>query len=510
MKIDNKRIAKNTLLLYVRTFFVMIITLYTSRIILSALGVDDFGIYNVVGGLVAMFSIMSGTLSAAISRFITFELGNGNDDTLNKVFSVSINILMIFAGIIFLLCETVGLWFLNYKMNIPIERLTSANWVLQCSIISFLFNLITIPYNAVIIAHEKMSAFAYISVFESVTKLGISFLILYSTFDKLVIYSMLIMMTSIAISMTYAIYCHNNFKETKYCKVYDRSLTKDISKFASQNFVTTATFVINTQGINILVNIFFNVGVNAARAIATQIQGAITQFVGNFSIAITPQIVKLYASGDLKEMHSLIVKGAKFSCYLFMFLAVPIFLEADNILELWLTDVPPDTVVFTRLCILATLVDRLGFTSYTACMATGKIKKYVIYVSLVDAFVFPITYFFYLIGSGAEIAYVVLIFNYAIVDIIRLFIMKNLIQFSILYFVKDVVVPLVVTLSTAIILPTILIHILPQSFIRLLITSLLSVVTISTSVYFFGLTKSERIVVKGNIDKIIAQLKFFQ
>ena len=308
---NNKRIAKNTLLLYIRTIFVMLIMLYTSRVVLLTLGVNDYGIYNVVGGVVSMFSIVSGTLSVSISRYITYELGREDKERLKKVFSTSINILLAFSLIVVLICETLGLWFLNCKMNIPSDRLYAANWVLQCSLFAFVVNLISIPYNADIVAHEKMNIFAYVSILDASLKLIIVLMLPYLPFDQLIIYSLLLLGIAIIIRLIYGYYCSRHFEESKYQRINDLPLVKEMTKFAGLSFFSTTAFVINTQGVNLLINLFFSVSVNAARGIASQVQGALIQFVGNFSTAISPQITKLYAAGNYVELYKLIIRGAK-------------------------------------------------------------------------------------------------------------------------------------------------------------------------------------------------------
>ena len=321
---NNKRIAKNTLLLYFRMLFLMVISLFTSRITLQTLGVDNFGIYNVVGGIVAMFSIMSGSLSNAISRYITFELGKGDKKILKKVFSTAINVQIIMAVIIAVLIEIGGVWFLNYKMNIPDGRMVAANWVLQFSIISFVVNLISIPYNAAIIAHEKMSAFAYISIYEAVMKLVVVYLIVISPFDKLIVYSFLILLISLSLRLIYGVYCKRKFEECSYMFILDKPLLKKMTGFAGWNFLGAGSFLLMTQGVNMLLNMFFGVALNAARGIATQVENVVNQFTTNFGTAINPQITKSYAKGDYDYMHKLVFAGSKYSFFLVVVLCLPI------------------------------------------------------------------------------------------------------------------------------------------------------------------------------------------
>ena len=303
---NNKRIAKNTLLLYVRMLFMMAVNLYTSRVVLNALGVEDFGIYNVVGGVVAMFSVISGSLSAAISRFITYELGKGNNDRLNKIFSASVTIQLLLSLIIVILVESIGVWFLNVKMSIPTDRMLAANWVLQFSIATFVINLVSVPYNAAIIAHERMSAFAYISILEALGKLAIAYLIVVSPMDRLIFYALLMCSVAVIVRAVYGYYCKRHFAECTYHFHWDREILKKMFGFAGWNFIGASSAVLRDQGGNIIINLFAGPAVNAARGIAGQVNNAVTGFVSNFMTALNPQITKSYASGDREYMMTLI------------------------------------------------------------------------------------------------------------------------------------------------------------------------------------------------------------
>lgn len=374
---NNKRIAKNTLLLYFRMLFMMVVSLYTSRVILNALGAEDFGIYNVVGGVVAMFTVISGSLSAAISRFITYELGKGDQSKLNKIFSTSVTIQLLLSLIIVVLIESFGVWFLNAKMTIPADRITAANWVLQFSIITFVINLISVPYNAVIIAHEKMSAFAYISILEALCKLAIAFLIMCSPIDKLIYYAVLMCIVAIIVRLTYGYYCKKHFSECTYHFLWDKELLSKMFSFAGWQFFGTGSYMLMTQGVNILLNFFFGPVVNAARGIAVQVDGIIQQFVNNFTTAINPQITKSYAEDKKAYMFLLIYTGAKYSYFLVLFFAIPIILETNTILTLWLKNVPEHTVSFLRLIICIDLLYVLSNTMMTAMISTGNINTIV-------------------------------------------------------------------------------------------------------------------------------------
>ncbi len=473
----------------------MVVSLYTSRVILQALGVDDYGIYNVVGGFVTMFSIISGALSSSIMRFITFELGRGDHEKLKRIFSTGINIQVFLAILIVLLIESLGGWFLNNKMNIPPERMMAANWVLQFSALTFAVSLLNVPYNAVIIAHEKMSVFAYISILEVSLKLGSVFFLFISNWDKLILFAFLQALVVLIIRLIYGFYCTRNFEESKYVKVHDKKLLKEMFGFAGWNFFTNTAYMFNTQGVNIAINMFFGVSVNAARGIATQVQGALMQFVDNFTTAINPQITKLYAAGNKTEMEKLVIRGTKFSFLLALIICLPILIETEYILKLWLTEVPPHTVAFIRLAIIGTLIDRLGNCIYTACMATGNIKKYVLWVTSIGFLVFPLTILVYYLGAPVETTYVVFAVLYIGVDSVRLWIMKGLLDFPVAVFVKEVVLRIIIVTTASIIIPIVFVHYIPQSIMRFILSIIISIMSASLSSYIFGLTKQERNVV---------------
>ena len=359
-----------------------IIGLYTSRVVLQVLGVSDYGVYNAVGGAVTMLSILSASLSTAISRYLTFELGKGDDERLKKVFSTSFIVQVLMALIVIIIGGVLGWWFLNTHMNIPAGRMGAANWVLFFSLFTFAVNLINVPYNASIVSHEKMDVYAYMSIVEALLKLVVVFTLFVSPLDKLKTYAVLLFAVSLVTRYIYMFYCHKHFEECRHYRSFDVKLLKEMSSFAGWNFLGNAAWTFNTQGINILVNIFFGVTLNAARGIATQINALVRQFVSNFMMALNPQITKSYAAGDLKKMHELVFRGARFSFYLMLFFAVPCCIETEKILLLWLTVVPDYTVLFVRLSFLSSMIMVMGNTLVTAQLATGKIKKYQIVMTI--------------------------------------------------------------------------------------------------------------------------------
>lgn len=322
---NSKRLVKNTLLLYVRTIIVMCVSLYTSRVILDVLGIEDYGIYNVVGGFVVMFSVFSASLSNSITRYITFELGCHNMERLRTVFSMSLNIQIIISLIIVLLVELVGVWFLNYRLNIPSDRLYAANWVMQFSLFTFVVNLISLPYNALIVAYEKMDVFAYISLLEASLKLGVVYLLFMSPIDKLIFYAFLLALVSLLIRLIYGWYCTHKFTECRYVFVLNKSLLKNMLGFAGWNFLGTGAYLTGTNGVDILSNMFFGVTVNAARGIANQAGNAVRQFVNNFATALNPQIIKTYAENNLDICFFTVRQGAKYSYCLMLFFSYHLY-----------------------------------------------------------------------------------------------------------------------------------------------------------------------------------------
>lgn len=504
---DNKRIAKNTLLLYFRTFFIMAISLYTSRVVLNILGVEDYGIYNVVGGIVAMFSVISGALSSSISRFLTFELGKENGEKLKRIFSTSVNIQIGISFLILLIAEPIGVWFLNAHLNIPLERMVAANWVLQCSLITFCINLISVPYNACIVAHEKMSAFAYISILEAALKLLIVYLLALSSVDKLITYAVLLVCVAVVIRITYSLYCSHHFNESRYHFIYDKSILREMAGFAGWNFFTNSAFIFNTQGVNILINLFFGVALNAARGIAIQVDAAIMQFVNNFTIALNPQIIKNYALGNKNEMFKLVCRGAKFSYYLLLLFSVPVIFETKYILMFWLKIVPEHAVVFLRLTIVGSMINMLGNTGYTACMATGTIKRYVLWITPIGCLVFPLTWIAFELGLPVESTYIVFIIVYALVEVVRLKLMKVILDFPPLMFMKDVVIKVVLVTSISILLPFVVVYTMDTSFIRLVTSVIVGFLSVLGSIYFGGLTQNERLIISQKIKLKIKKIE---
>lgn len=490
---NNKRIAKNTLLLYFRMLFLTCIGLYTSRVILKHLGVVDFGIYNVVGGVVSMFNLISSSLSTSISRFITFELGRQNSDSLKKVFSSSVTIQFFLAAVIVAIAEPVGLWFLNEKMVIPEARMAAANWVFQFSIVTFCMQLISVPYNAAIVAHEKMSAFAYISIVDAVLKLAVAFLITVSPVDKLVFYAAFLCGISCLMRLIYGAYCSRHFAECKYkISMWDKTLLKQMFSFAGWNFIGCSAGVLKDYGGNILLNLFFGPVVNAARSIALQVSNHIQAFVQNFMIALNPQITKSYAKGDYDYMMKLIFAGARFSFYLLLLLSLPVMLNCRFLLNLWLTQVPDHTVLFVELILVYVMSESISNPLITAQAATGNIRNYQIVVGGVQLLNIPVSYALLKKGLFPEIVVVVTIALSQISLFLRLYFLKSMIKLKWKAFLKRVYFNVLLVSVFALIAPLIASRFLDDGVVTFIVVSVLAVICSVFSILFIGCNSSER------------------
>lgn len=499
---NNKRIAKNTLLLYFRMLFMMVVSLYTSRVILNALGVEDFGIYNVVGGVVSMFTVISGSLSAAISRFITYELGKGDQSKLNKIFSASVTIQLLLSLIILVLIESVGVWFLNAKMTIPADRVTAANWVLQFSIITFVINLISVPYNAAIIAHERMSAFAYISILEAIGKLAIAFFIMWSPIDKLIYYAILMCTVAVIVRLTYGHYCKKHFTECTYHFHWDKDILKQMFGFAGWNFIGASSVVFRDQGGNIILNIFFGPTVNAARGIANQVNTAITGFVQNFMTALNPQITKSYASGDGEYMMTLIFQGARLSFYMLLLLSLPVLINTHYILVIWLKIVPEHAVLFVRLILIFAMCESISNPLITAMLATGKIRNYQIVVGGLQLLNLPLSYICLKTGFVPESILVVAIIISLACLFARLYMLRGMIGLSSILYMKNVFLNVLVVALLSTIIPYMLFCYMKETFFSFIIITLIAVLCTLVVEFYIGCNQKERFFVLNKVRNI--------
>ncbi|MCM1313385.1 MAG: oligosaccharide flippase family protein [Bacteroides sp.] len=496
---NNKRIAKNTLLLYFRMLFMMAVQLYTSRVVLNTLGVEDYGIYNVVGGVVTMFGFLNAAMTTSTQRYITYELGKQNFERLGQVFVTSVNIHLLISLIIVILGETVGLWFLKEKMIIPESRMIAAMWVYQLSILTTVIAIMSYPYNAVIVAHERMSAFAYISVAEVVLKLVVVYLLVIGDFDKLILYAVLIALIQLLVRFFYSGYCARHFSETKYFFYKDKSLFREMLGFAGWNLWGNLAGILFSQGQNILLNMFFGPAVNAARAVAVQVQSAIQQFSANFQMALNPQITKTYAIGQLDNMHRLIYRSSKFTFFLLFTLCLPVLMETPAILRIWLRTVPEYTVIFLRIMILTMLVDSTANPLMVSAAATGRVKVYQSVVGGILLSIVPISYCVLKLGGEPWAVFVVHLVICCVAYVTRLFIVRPMIRLSVRQFVCQVILRCVIVGVLSAVIPVTLCMALPtglQSTVLVIVAGLLSA---GTCCFYVGLDRHERLVATGKI-----------
>lgn len=492
---NNKRIAKNTIVLYIRMLVQMVIGLYTSRVILNALGVTDFGIYNVVGSVTAMLAFINSSMSNATMRFITYEEGRGNSDRLNVVFCTSMNIHILIAIFTLLILNTVGVWFLFHKMVIAPERLNAALWVLQFSIVACIINIISVPYNASIIAHEKMGAFAIISLTEQVVTLGLALALPSYSGDRLILYGVMIMLVQILLRILYGLYCKRNFIECRYKFLIDKKLMKEMATFAGWTLNGNIAWLGYTQGLNILINMFFGPTVNAARGIALTVQTKITNFCNNFQLAVDPQITKTYSINNYNAMHNLILKSSKFSYYMMLLLALPVFIEAEEILRLWLNIVPEHTVNFVRLILLCSVVDIFRNPMNTAIHATGSIKTYQLWEATTLLAIVPLAYLALKLGCRVELVFIIQLVVFILVQLERIFIVCPRIYMKKNIYVSKLLVPSLYVTVISLLIPAILLYVYPietgnifQLFFYIITIFLVTLVTI----FLVGLNATEK------------------
>ena len=429
------RIAKNALLLYVRMLVLLLVGLFTSRVVLSALGVEDFGVYTAVAGVVVLFNVVTMAVSSAISRYMAFELGRGDWDRLKRVFVASKWVQILLCVALVLLTQTLGLWFLNTRMNIPLERLVAARWVLECSMGVLVVNLLAVPYNALIITREKMGVFAAVSILEALLKLLVAYLLYLSAGDKLVFYALLMLGVALIVRSVYALYCRRHYEESRGSlwrkENLDKALVRELFSFAGWGTLGSSAYLLNTQGVNILQNLFFGVLVNAGRGIANQVEGIFKQFASNIMLAFNPQITASYASGDRDYCFTLVFRASKFTCLVLLLLAIPVWLETDALLYLWLGQVPDYAALFVRLALLCTLIDMSSNALLQLIQATGKVKNYYLITASVSLLVFPLSWLLFRLGYPPEVSYWVFAAIYGLVFVLKIGLAHRLCAFPV-------------------------------------------------------------------------------
>lgn len=503
---NNKRIAKNVGMLYFRMIFQLLISLYTSRIILQTLGFTDFGIYNVVGGVVGMFDFLNGSMGTATSRFLTFELGkNENKERMHLVFSTALIIHIIICLLVVLLSETIGLWYIENKLVIPEGRIYATRIVYQCTIVASILAILNVPYNAAIVSHEKMNAFAYISILEVLINLIIIVSLQFVSLDRLIVYAICILLLKATIRIIYVIYCNKVFQETRGRICFDRDLFKKMASFAAWIMNGSLSVVCYTQGLNLLLNAFGGPIVNAARGIAVQVQSKIMGFCSNFQMAMSPQIIKKYASGEINYMHSLVINSSKFSFLLIYFLSFPIILEVSYILKLWLVEVPQYTRDFVVLTLCIGMISSLQNPINTAIHATGNIKRFQLIEGTVSLLVLPVAYIALKLGYNPTSAFVIQLCIFVILQVIRVFIVCPAIRMrKMMYFTQVVWVIIKVVIPSALLILSIKYFMIGHNqLLELVVVMFSSCIIIAVFIYSFALDRELKLKLNSFIIKKI-------
>ena len=478
--------------MYLRMGVTMLVGLYVSRVVLQQLGVEDYGLYNVIGGIIAMFSFINGSMVNVSTRFITVYLAKNDIKMLNNIFSMSFLIHFSIGVVILLLGETIGLWYLNNKLVIPEGREFAAHWLYQLSIISCIISILYVPYNGLIVAHERMKAFAYISVMDSMLKLLIAIMIAYSPFDKLIFYGTLLAGVSFLDIIIYFVYCRKNFKESILVFYWNKAIFKRMLEFAGWALIGNFSYLFYSQGINLMLNAFCGPAVNAARGVAVQVEGVIRQFAGNVQVAINPQIIKSYTSNELERMYALIFTSSRLCFYLLYIISLPIMIEADFILNLWLGTVPNHTVNFVRLILCISILDALINPMFTANLACGKLRIYHMSLSiLMYAFMF-VTYFSIRQTLLPESVFVTLLIATILGVVLRIFILEKQIGLSKLTYIHKVLLPIISVAVISCVLPITSHLIIDNNIARFFISSLLSIISVLVTTYYIGMDKTEK------------------
>lgn len=498
---NNKRIAKNTMLLYTRTLFSQLLALYTSRKILEIIGIEDFGIYNVVGGVTGLLTFLNGSMAVATQRFLTIELGKNDLNAYNRVFCMAYIIHIALAFVILLIAETIGLWFVNHCLNIPDERMVAANWIYQTSIAIMMLSIIQTPYIASLTAHERMGIYAYVGMGESILRLAVVFLLLITSHDKLIVYGFMLLSIQLIAAMVYRGYCVKHFPECKYKWTWNKKLFHSLLGFTSWNLFGTIAWILKDQGNNMLMNIFGNPLINAARGVSYQVSNAVQNLVNGFSTAVNPQLTKNYATDNREGLHKLMMLSSKLSFFLLLFLALPIIIEISYILDLWLVEVPTYSTLFTRIILVESLCATLGGPMITSLLATGHIKWYQIVVGSVMLLNVPISYLLLYIGFPIETPIIVSLIITSLCFVLRLWFCKYQLTLSIRTYLRSVIVPTFAVAILSSFLPIFASLLMDEGFLRLFITIVISTISVSLCTYFIGLSRKEQLLVRDLIGK---------
>lgn len=496
---NNKRIAKNTIYLYLRQILVMVVSLYTSRVVLATLGEVDYGIYNVVGGIVTLFTFLNFAMGCATSRFITFELGKKDYQKLNTVFSFSVVIHILIAIIILILGETIGLWFFNTHMNIPSERMYAAGWVYQFSIFACMVNIMCVPYNALITSHEKMNIYAIFSIIETVLKLAIVWILIFYGHDKLILYAIMIFSVSLLMRILNQIYTIRTFRYVKFIRAKDFTTLKEMLNYAGWSLVGSLATILFDQGVNVLLNIFFGPAVNAARGVSMQIKNAVVSLSNNFQQAINPQINKSYASGELNYMHTLLFASSKYTYFVMFLMVFPISLLIKQILSIWLVDVPAHTANFTILILITCILQAIGQPISNAAGANGHIRNFQLIVGGINLSLLPAAWLLLSVYPVPEVVFGIHILVNVIAQIARLIIVRPMISLSLKEYFQKVVQPCGLVTIASLPIPIFLKYQLNENILASLIIIVVCISTTMLTIYYIGMRSNERSIIREKI-----------
>lgn len=504
---NNKRIAKNTLFLYFRMFLIMGVSLYTSRVVLQVLGVKDYGLYNVIGGIIAMFGLLNSSMATATQRYLTYESGTQDTIRLQNVFGISKSIHLLIAVIIVLLGETVGLWFFYNKMNIPAIRLDACMWVYQLSIMSAVVMIVSVPYNAAIIAHERMSAFAYISILDVVLRLALVYILYLSNYDRLKVYAILMFLTQLTLRAIYSWYCTRHFDECRARCCLERGLFKEMLSFAGWSVWGNCAVLFQGQGLNLLLNMFFSPVVNAARAIAVQVQYGVNQFCNSLQSAINPQITKSYASGDIDYMSRLIYRSSKFSFLLLWVIILPVYINAEAILQLWLGTVPDYTTIFVKIMLVSILVESLSNPLVVAVSATGRIRRFEIVVSCIIMATLPVSYLFLKLGASPESVFYISLVSSSLALCSRFHYSRKYGLIAFKEYLRKVVLKLLQVLIISLCVSNLCSLLFDHTILLMIISCIVYAILAVISAFIVGLDNNERDFIRNKILSYVGKMR---
>lgn len=500
--------AKNTILMYIRMLVLVVVKLYTVPVVLKALGVEDYGIYNVVGGFVAMFTFINGSLVSGCQRFMAYAIGQNDDKALKQVFETSVFVFVILALLLFILLESIGIWFLNTQMNVPAERMTAANWVLQFSILSLMVTICTTPFNSAVIAHERMSVYAYLSIFESIYKLMIAFAITVVLADKMILYAILIFTSALMVGVIYVVYSRKHFQETRNLRLrWESKYLKDIASYAGWNVIGAIAVIFRNHGLNILMNLFFTPVMNAAHTIASQISGLFTQFVNNVYIATRPQITKQYAAGNISEMWNITFRSSRYAFYLMSLIVIPCIIEIPAFLRLWLHEVPDYTVIFSRLMLLSLLLDTITNQIIGVFQAENKIKYYQTVSSVILLSVVPLAYVALRIDANPVIPYIIYVLVTAAYVISLVWVGKKNLNLDVTSFTKEVLIKDLLVFIPSFAITYFVVSTFNSSYLRVLMTGVASTIFTSFFIWLWGIDLLEKQAVRKAGNRMLGKIK---